>query len=163
MKKGILLVSALYLAIAASAQGVEKPMRTSANASQIYLEVLGSGFFYSINYDGRFAKVENGAGFRIGLSGAGGDNGGYFALPVQINTLIGTRGQYLELGAGATFLSVNDIVDESNGHVVATATIGFRKQPFGRSGLTWRLAFTPFVIPGFGMLPYGGASLGYRF
>ena len=38
----------------ASAQGVERESKTSANASQVYLEVGGSGVIYSLNYDGRF-------------------------------------------------------------------------------------------------------------
>jgi hypothetical protein len=166
MRKILLVLGISVIAIgSASAQGVEKQMRTSPNASQVYLELLGPGIFYSLNYDGRFAKMENGFGFRVGLGGAGGNGGGYLAVPAQLNYLLGNNGQYLELGAGATFLTAGvDVLDdeESGSTVIGTATIGFRKQPFGKKGLTWRLAFTPFVGE-FGFLPWGGASIGYRF
>ena len=71
-KIGIVLLLAFFIN-AAYSQGVEKQMGTSANASQIYLEVLGPGIAYSINYDGRFGKIENGLGMRVGVSGAGGN------------------------------------------------------------------------------------------
>jgi hypothetical protein len=147
------------------AQGVEREMKTSANASQVYLELGGSGIAYSINYDGRFAKMENGFGVRVGVGGAGGSSGGYFALPMQVNYLLGNSGQYMELGAGATFLTAGlDLFDNSGSSstFVGTATIGFRKQPFGKKGLTWRIAFTPFIAEST-FVPWGGASVGYRF
>jgi hypothetical protein len=166
MRKILLVLGISVIAIgSASAQGVERQMKTSPNASQVYLELFGPGIFYSLNYDGRFAKMENGLGFRVGLGGAGGNGGGYLALPAQLNYLLGNNGQYLELGAGATFITAGvDLLDdeESGSTVFGTATIGFRKQPFGKKGLTWRLAFTPFVGE-FGFLPFGGASIGYRF
>ena len=148
MRKIALSLIIVFFAAAASAQGVEREMKTSSNASQVYLEILGPGIFYSLNYDGRLGKVENGIGVRVGVSGAGGNGGGYFALPVQLNYLLGNNGQYLELGAGATYVSAGvDLFDsnESASTVAATATIGFRKQPFGKKGITWRLAFTPFI------------------
>lgn len=163
-KIAIVLVLALFVNYVHS-QGVEKQMGTSANASQIYFEVLGPGIAYSVNYDGRLNKIENGLGIRVGVSGAGGNGGGYFALPVQVNYLLGNNGQYLELGAGATYVSsAISLFDdrESSSSILPTATIGFRKQPFGKKGLTWRLAFTPFIVDGV-FIPYGGASVGYRF
>ena len=166
MRKLVLVLTLAAAACTSSfAQGVEQPMKTSANASQVYLEVLGPGIFCSLNYDGRFRKMENGLGIRVGVSGAGGDGSGYFALPVQLNYLLGNNGQYLELGAGATYVSAAvDLFDseEKSSTVAATATIGFRKQPFGKKGITWRLAFTPFIAEG-AFIPWGGASIGYRF
>lgn len=165
MRKLATVVFALFIMNASQAQGVERPMGTSANASQIYVELFGPGIFYSINYDGRFGKYENGFGMRAGLSGAGDGSGGYFAVPVQFNYLLGNNGQYLELGAGATFVSAAiDLWDNtsSTNHVAGTATIAFRKQPFGKKGITWRLAFSPFIVGG-GFIPWGGFSVGYRF
>lgn len=147
-----------------SAQGVEKEGKTTANASQIYLEAGGSGIIYSINYDGRLTKMENGIGIRVGIGGASYSGDGYLAIPLQLNYLLGSKGQYLELGAGITYLSVSDIFfdNTSSSNVAGSFVIGFRKQPFGKKGLTWRIAFTPFV--GFGAVqPWAGASVGFRF
>lgn len=155
----------MYVTHTAMAQGVEREGKTTANASQVYLEAGGSGIIYSVNYDGRFGKIENGLGFRIGIGGASYGGDGYVAIPAQVNYLLGSKGQYLELGGGITYLSVSDIFFDSNNSastVVGSFVIGFRKQPFGKKGLTWRLAFSPFI--GFdGFQPWAGASVGFRF
>lgn len=149
-----------------NAQGVEREGKTTANASQIYLEAGGAGIIYSLNYDGRFGKIENGFGFRIGIGGASWGGDGYVAIPAQVNYLLGSKGQYLELGAGISYVSLKDIFDlndpSSTSTVLGSFTVGFRKQPFGKKGLTWRLAFTPFVGNG-GIQPYAGGSIGFRF
>lgn len=150
-----------------SAQGVEREGKTTANASQVYLEAGGSGILYSVNYDGRFKKEENGFGFRIGIGGAGNSGTGYIAIPAQVNYLAGSKGQYLEVGGGITYVSasISDIFDDSGASdntVAASFVLGFRKQPFGKKGITWRIAFTPFIAEG-GFYPSGGASIGFRF
>lgn len=155
------------IAIDVSAQGVEREGKTSANASQVYLEAGGSGLIYSVNYDGRFGKLENGLGFRVGIGGASSGGTGYVAVPLQVNYLVGNKGQYLELGGGVTYVSasVSDIFDDedaSGSTVAGSFVLGFRKQPFGKKGLTWRVAFTPFITGG-GFIPWFGASVGFRF
>lgn len=156
-----LSLSALF----ATAQGVEKKMGTSASASQIYFEAGGSGIIYSLNFDSRFAKQENGLGFRIGAGGAGSDGTGYFAIPAQLNYLLGENGKYLELGAGGTYINVDgdDYIFDNTSSVVGNVVIGFRSQPFAKKGITWRVAFTPFIGGGVGFTPYAGASIGFRF
>lgn len=166
MKGFMMILLTMSLTSATIGQGVEKEGRTSANASQVYVEVGGAGIIYSVNYDGRFGKYENGFGFRAGIGGASIDGAGYFAIPVQVNYLAGAKGQYLEVGAGFSYVSasVSDFFSDtqSNASLVAgTLCLGFRKQPFGKKGITWRVAFTPFIKDGF--IPSGGASIGYRF
>jgi hypothetical protein len=161
MKKTLLAILLVAAFFSSHAQGTEKQMQTSASASQVYLEAGGSGIIYTINFDKRFKKEENGWGFRIGLGGAAIDDDGYIAIPAQINYLYGNNGQYLELGAGASFFSTGDVGFSEN-TVLANAVIGFRKVPFGKKGFTWRVAFTPF-IGAEGFYPWAGVSLGYRF
>lgn len=165
MKKILLFGALISLGLASQAQGVEKKMGTSASASQLYFEAGGSAVIYSLNFDSRFAKQENGLGFRIGVGGAGADGSGYFAIPAQLNYLLGENGKYLELGAGATYVNVNgdDFLFDDASSVAANVVIGFRSQPFAKKGLTWRIAFTPFIGAGLGFQPYAGASIGFRF
>jgi hypothetical protein len=147
----------------AAAQGMEREGKTTANASQVYLEAGGAGVIYSVNYDGRFGKLENGLGMRVGIGGASASGDGYLAIPAQINYLAGSKGQYFEMGAGVTYISASDIFDEgTSNNLFGSFTLGFRKQPFGKKGLTWRVAFTPFIGEG-GFIPWGGASIGFRF
>jgi hypothetical protein len=160
----LLFAGSFFITAAVSAQGQEREGKTSANASQVYLEVGGAGVVYSLNYDGRFGKIENGFGFRLGIGGASYGGDGYIAIPAQVNYLLGSKGQYLELGAGISYVSITDIFDSGDkaSQVLGAFTIGFRKQPFGKKGLTWRIAFTPFIGDGF-IQPWGGASVGFRF
>src|SRR5207253_3543687 len=68
----------------------------------------------------------------------------------------------LPICGGITYVSVSDIFfddSESASTVVGSFVIGFRKQPFGKKGLTWRIAFTPFLGFG-GFQPWAGASVG---
>lgn len=164
---GLSLFAVVAFSLSAVAQGVEKEGKTSANASQVYLEAGGSAIFYSINYDGRFGKFENGFGMRVGIGGATRGGSGYVAIPLQVNYLLGNKGQYMEIGGGITFVStsISDFFDDedvSASTVGGSFVLGFRKQPFGKKGLTWRVAFTPFVSSG-GITPFAGASIGFRF
>lgn len=162
----LLLTSFLLLQCAVRAQGTERMMKTSSNASQLYFELGGAGVIYSFNYDGRFSKYENGLGFRVGIGGASIEGDGYIAVPVQINYLAGTKGKYIEIGAGATYAPGLYLFDDLNdNNVYGTMTIGFRKQPVGRKGFTFRAAFMPLIgfSSGGSFLPFAGVSWGYRF
>lgn len=163
MKNGLLFCFFGFALVSSNAQGVEKKMGTSASASQLYFEAGGSGIIYTLNFDSRFSKTENGLGLRIGIGGAGSAGSGYVAVPAQINYLLGENGKYLELGGGVTYVSENDdFFFDNNSSVVGSAVIGFRSQSFAKKGLTWRIAFTPFIGAG-GFYPWAGASIGYRF
>lgn len=165
MKKLLTLGFLAVCALASQAQGVETKMGTSASASQLYFEAGGSAVIYSLNFDSRFGKKENGLGFRVGAGGASSDGTGYLAIPLQLNYLLGENGKYLELGAGATYVNVSgdDFFFDSESTAVANLVIGFRSQPFAKKGITWRVAFTPFIGGGVGFAPFAGASIGFRF
>lgn len=148
------------------AQGAERILKTSSNASQVYFELGGAGVIYSFNYDGRFSKYENGLGFRVGIGGASIEGDGYIAVPVQINYLAGAKGKYIEIGGGATYAPGLHLFDDTNdNNVYGTLSIGFRKQPVGKKGFTFRAAFMPLIgfSSGGSFLPFAGISWGYRF
>jgi hypothetical protein len=156
----ILSVSSPFL----KAQGLERGRGTSANASQVYFELGGAGIIYSFNYDGRFDRYENGLGFRVGIGGASANGSGYFALPLQLNYLAGSRGRYVEFGGGVTYAPNLDIFGNRS-NTFGTLAIGFRMQPLGRKGFTFRAVFSPIIglASGGGFIPSAGISWGFRF
>ncbi|HMH34869.1 MAG TPA: hypothetical protein VK543_17660 [Puia sp.] len=171
-KNSLFLLFSLLAFGAVRAQGLERGTEVTANASQVYFELGGPGIIYSFNYDGRFGQYENGIGFRIGVGGASVNGSGYVAVPVQINYLAGVRGKYLEIGAGATYDSGLDLFGERdsqpgspNHYTYGTFTIGFRRQPLGRKGFTFRAAFSPIISfhNGGSFLPFAGVSWGIKF
>ena len=141
--------------------------RFSPKAQQVFIEALGPGLLYSINFDQRLSKKENGLGIRIGASRYKGDDGrNRSTVPVQLNYLFGNFGRYLEIGADTTYGGGKDISNPSTGNFIGTATLGYRRQPYQTKGLTWRVAVTPLFIfehRNLVVLPWLGASAGFRF
>jgi hypothetical protein len=151
-------------------------------AKTFFFELLGPGAVYSVNYDIRFNKRQDGWGGRAGISYYADDSEHIFTVPVVINYLAGKRGKYFEVGAGITYYNANtgDVffseqynVDYSNGGtvyykrsnqngVLGTLNFGYRYQPIdggfsfrgGVSPIFSSSQFTPFW-------PY--ISFGYAF
>ena len=150
-----------------NAQLAPEDKRFSPKAQQVFVEGLGTGLLYSINYDQRLFKKENGLGIRIGASRYKGDDGrNRSTVPVQLNYLFSNIGRYFEIGVGTTYGGGKDISNPTSGDFIGTATIGYRRQPYQTKGLTWRLALTPLFIfqpEGLRVLPWAGASAGFRF
>ena len=163
----LLLLFAVAATATLCAQRLPEEKRFSPKAQQVYLEALGPGLLYSINYDQRFFKRENGLGIRIGASRYKGEEGeNRSTVPVQINYLFGQVGRYFEVGAGTTYGGGKDISNPTTGDFIGTATIGYRRQPYQTKGLTWRLALTPLFVfekENLIVLPWVGGSVGFRF
>jgi hypothetical protein len=144
----------------------------------IYVELLGNGLIYSVNYD---RLISPSTGFRvgfgyIGISGGTDADGNSISaslltIPATFNYFIGSidsRGMMssskLELGLGIVFVHAGASYGGLSGGgsgIGGTATIGYRLQPWD-GGFVFRIGFTPvFVLSDF--LPYGGLSLGYSF
>ena len=163
----ILSVFLISITIQLHAQSLPTERRYSPKAQQVYVEALGPGLLYSINYDQRFFKRENGFGFRIGASRYKGDEGeNRSTVPFQVNYLFGNTGRYFELGVGTTYGGGKYVDNAGTGNFIGTATIGYRRQPYQTKGLTWRLALTPLFVferDNIIVLPWIGASAGFRF
>jgi hypothetical protein len=138
--------------------------------NSVYVELLGNGFFYSINYDHRFTNNFGGRfGFMIieGQSEQSTDDQVSFAiLPVMANYLVGSGSHRLELGAGLQFVLVGGTLENygtfSGGGIGGvTTTFGYRYQPVD-GGFLFRVGATPFYNDGRPKLS-GGVSLGYAF
>ena len=132
-----------------------------------FIELGGPGLALTLNYDARFGAKNNKWGFRIG--------GGYYntganwvaSIPFQLNYLYGGDSNFLEVGAGTTFVrsegSINGAVfqfDKITGFI-ATASIGYRYQQ-SNGGINFRIAFVP-VLYDAGLIYEGGLSIGYTF
>ena len=85
---------------------------------------------------------------------------------ISNTNLAGTKGKYIEIGGGATYAPGLNLFDDLNErNVYGTMSIGFRKQPVGKKGFTFRAAFMPLIgfDAGGSFLPFAGVSWGYRF
>ena len=156
-----IILSLLVIVLSSTAFSQSKP-------NSFYLELVGSGGLYSVNYDRLF--TEN-LGARIGFMYFTSDWFGFFndveliVIPATLNLLVGSGKHKFELGAGPVFLSVSmgffGSYPVSGSGVGWTGTIGYRFQQ-NDGGFMWRIGFTPFMAGG-EFFPYGGISLGFSF
>jgi len=145
-------------------------MFPQSNPNSIYLEFLGNGMLYSINYD---RMVAYNFGGKIGLSYLSFHKGLYFEgiktviFPISVNYFIGEGSSKLELGAGITLVNgtYNSWqLDHSWGIVFNFLNIGFRYQPTN-GGFMFRIFYSPMYVS-FGSGGYhhwGGLSFGQSF
>jgi hypothetical protein len=157
--------------------------REAKNA--IYLDLLGPGLFYSINYD-RVITPDLSA--RIGFSylgfGASASDGSgtttasaefsYWAVPITVSYMgIGSTSNMFEVGGGGAIMNISGsgIVESSDESAEAgasfttfalTALAGYRHQP-ADGGFVFRIGLSPEYVLGAGFLPWGYLSLGAAF
>ncbi len=140
-----------------------------------FVEVFGNGLLYSANYEVLVRPWNIGA--RIGVS--------YFStkisdhalshpytlvtVPIVLDYYLGTVHHKLQLGLGATVLYTRVSTDGlglsygTDGVAVAgTAIVGYRYFPRDR-GFSFGLGFTPLLRATKGILPWGGADVGWVF
>lgn len=153
-----------------------KPSTTSTDRKAknlVYLELLGNGGLYSVNYE---RMLGNDLSARLGFSylSMGASSGEASAkatlvtAPVMLNYMIGGKNHKLETGAGATVIYVSASA-ESGGMsasgegvgIVGTGTVGYRYSP-ADGGFVFRVGYTPFFGKG-GFVSWGGASFGGTF
>ena len=177
MQKFCNIIFSVFLFVSFSATAQHK---VSKHASQLQLEVFGEGGLFSLNYDARFAKKENGIGFSLGLGGTPLGLGGYscnsgfhLPLPIGLNYLAGKNKHLLEMGAGFVPVLISGtkvfctappdkkyfFSDNTEGYGYLLA--GYRYQPINKK-LTYRIFISPLFQKGFNTKFWGGASIGIR-
>jgi hypothetical protein len=112
----------------------------------VYFQLGGPAILLSANYDRRFGKRVNGAGFAAGVGFFGGGGDALFTLPVSLNYLFGRRSDFVEVAGGATFASStsSDFFTDSkstNSSLIYHLSAGYRHQPttggfFFRGGIS---------------------------
>jgi hypothetical protein len=184
-------------AVASDAQDAEAEMADDEGSSEqsdstgereaqnaIYVDLLGPGLFYSINYD---RMLTDDLSARIGFSylsfGASSGDGGtasasaefsYWAIPLTVSYLgIGSENNMLEVGGGPIIMNVSGSgvieTDDTKTGAEASATlfamtgmVGYRHQP-SDGGFVFRIGASPVMAFGAGVLPWGYLSLGAAF
>jgi len=158
---------------APAAPAESSPTERSAN-NALYVELLGAGLFYSLNYDRAFGPIAGRIGigyFSIsGNSGNGGSSSSTFiSVPVTVSYLgIGSLKHMFEIGAGvsinyfgggASFANVSTTASVTE--VFGTLVLGYRYQP-PDGGFFLRAGIDP-IIGNFGFLPWPYVGLGATF
>lgn len=136
----------------------------------VFLEIGANGLGLSANYDARFNKKVNGAGYRLGIGFYPGVNDGIFRtspillIPAGINYVTGKGRHHFEGGLGLTYFSGSFSVlgsDKSSGNGVAfVPSAGYRLTAKGK-GIQFRTVISPFISGG-DFFVWGGLSIGYN-
>lgn len=140
--------------------------------NSIYIELLGHGLLYSVNYDRRFSDRVSGRAGAMLIAGrdSEGEPASLAIIPAMANYLAGHGSHRLEVGAGPVLVYGRGRVerDEVKGLDASSvvglfggATFGYRYQPL-RGGFAFRIGFTPVFSPE-SFAPWGGISFGYAF
>ena len=141
----------------------------------VFAEIFGRAISFSLDYDRRILKRDNGWGFCIG-AGLIDQNSpdsvkNYLAVPVSIYYLAGSKGNYLELGAGFTYFNTalreHGIISSSpysigGNSVIGTLIIGYRSQPVN-GHLMFRIGISPIISKNDFRPDYPYISFGYNF
>lgn len=136
----------------------------------LFVEGLGNGLTYSVNYDTRFGPNATGLGGRGGFSFIQIQGVNITSFPFVLNYLTGANGHYLELGVGATILAISSQIEESITRsefnratgIGATLSLGYRYQPM-EGGIMYRMGLAP-IFDRTGSLPiWPQISIGYAF
>ena len=145
------------------------PQDSTRRARSVYAEYGGPSAIYSVTYDTRLARTNNGWGVRAGVGYLPIQGINNLMLPVQVNYLVGKTRHFFEVGAGATYfhgdVSGNNWFGspEEDSMVFGTLSVGYRYQPLA-NGITARIGGTGLVGPfrqTVAAIPH--ISVGYRF
>ena len=147
----------------------------AAHPNGVYLELLGSGGLYSINYE---REIRESVWLRVGFGAWTATS--FFSdtetavttVPITLTRLIGAGTHRLEVGGGLTLgrREREALSGDSGSFVSLTGLVGYRYQPRGR-GFLFRASATPFygfgnedlAYPEKGFMPSLGISFGYVF
>ncbi len=169
LKTTILTTSifALFLFLNSNTTNAQEFQRTRSQS--VYLEVMGNGLTYSLNYDTRFGKSLKGLGGRAGIGYMGIDGYTLTTVPIIVNYLFGRDKHYFEVGAGATLLAAS--ADSNFGPIdskekgstfIGTMSFGYRLEP-QEGGFLFRAGITP-IFDRSSFFPFWPqVSFGYAF
>jgi hypothetical protein len=145
----LFFVSSFY-----SIYGQKKQYLNTTAQNNIYLEILGNGFFYSLNYERFFNRnISARAGIMIFPASGTSDEGHTLDItllffPIMANYLFNFGNHNIELGVGPEVVYASgstDIAGNFSGFAfAATARIGYLYFPTD-GGFNIRIAYTPIL------------------
>lgn len=164
MKKILLLTAVMSLTfytLRAQNYGMDR-------TQNVFVEVMGNGLFYSVNYDTRFSGSD-GLGARGGIGYIAIAGASLTSIPVMVNYLFGKEKHYFEVGGGATYVFASTgnnfgpmMEKDSGSALLGTLNLGYRFQP-ADGGIMFRGGLTPFFGAGNFWPFWPQASIGYTF
>ena len=138
-------------------QKSQKRIVTDRPPQAVYFQIGGSAPIISVNYDRRFSKKVNGAGFTAGVGFYSILGVSIFSIPASLNYLIGRNSHFVELAAGTTFATATSdlFTDETETGSVFIFHInaGYRYQPT-RGGFFFRGGVSPLFAQGATLTSY---------
>ena len=148
-----------------AAQPSDTGPRRAENA--LYVELLGPGLLYSVDYDRAFGDLSA----RIGIGYLSGTSSSFVAVPLTISYLgLGSKKHMFEIGAGVaiwnfsanySLLGANSNSSTSATIVAATGILGYRYQP-PNGGFFLRVGLSPLIFQS-GFIPWPHLGLGATF
>lgn len=159
----------------------QQPVERTANNS-IYVEGLGPGLLYSVNYDRTFEDFAGRIGFGyVSLSTSSSTQGGsasasasMVTVPITISYLgIGSKKHMFEVGAGATIVHLgagvssfaadkSKTASDSATVVLGDVILGYRLQP-PDGGFLFRAGLSPIIGAANAVLPWPYVAFGGTF
>jgi len=166
MKKLLILFVIVFI----SYGSIQAQVAERTRSQGIFVEVLGNGFIYSVNYDTRFSQGFDGWGGRAGIGYIAIDDVRFTAMPFLVNYLFGKEKHFFEVGVGTTFL----VASESNGTYgpvgdrergtgfIGAMSLGYRMEPTD-GGFMFRAGLTPIFSSSTFWPLWPQVSFGYAF
>lgn len=143
-----------------------KQSLNAQNNQSVYAEVLGSGIFYTVNFDTRFSNQYKGLGMRLGLGVFPGSDP-TIIIPAHVNYLLGSGRHKLEIGLGMTTILEQQEQSDNDQHYKASGALMYRFQ--ADNGFLFRAGLAPLfadveedsIFPNSVFLLWPGVSVGY--
>ena len=124
----------------------QRSIVTDRPPQAVYFQIGGSGPILSVNYDRRFGKKVNGAGFTAGIGYYSLLGISLFSIPVSLNYLIGKNTHFIEVAGGTTFATATSDLfseeSETGSTFIFHINAGYRYQPT-RGGFFFRGGVSP--------------------
>jgi len=149
---------------------VQAQVAERTKSQGVFVEVLGNGLIYSVNYDTRFSQRFDGFGGRAGIGYIAIEGTRLTTMPFLVNYLFGKEKHFFEIGVGTTFLAASDnsatigpVGDrERDSAFIGTMSLGYRLEPTD-GGFTFRAGITPFFDSSIFWPLWPQVSFGYAF
>lgn len=153
MNKLLLIKSLVFSALALTA--------TISHADSTYVEIGGNGAAYSLNYE---HFIDPDYSIRVGGGAVKLFGARHYIAPVMLNKFFSYRESSHKLETGLGVVPIFTESAEYGRYIGAggTATIGYRYLPKD-SGMTFKIAYTPFFSQHSEFNSHFGVSLGYSF